>query len=66
VETEFELRGFPYRLGGVIETMYDRYTAGIHFFDLSERKRQQVLELMGELGEMHAPMAQAGAAATER
>jgi hypothetical protein len=46
--------------------MYDRYTAGIHFFALSERKRQQVLELMGELEETRAPMAQAGAAAIER
>ncbi|MGD1063954.1 MAG: PilZ domain-containing protein [Terracidiphilus sp.] len=66
VETEFQLQGFPFRLGSVIETMYDRYTAGIHFFDLSERKRQQVLELMGELGEVHSPMAQTGASSTER
>jgi c-di-GMP-binding flagellar brake protein YcgR len=61
VETEFHLRGFPFRLGGVIEAMHDRYTAGIHFLDLSERKQQQVLELMGELEEIHSPMGQAGA-----
>jgi PilZ domain len=51
VEIEFQLRGFPFRLGSVIETMYDRNTAGVHFCDLSEHKRQQVLELMGELEE---------------
>ncbi len=66
VETEFELRGFPFRLSGVIETLHDRYTAGIHFLDLSEHKRQQVLELMDELEKVPAPMAQPGAAATER
>ena len=60
VETEFHLRRFPFRLDGVIEAMHDRYTAGIQFLDLSEHKRQQVLELIGELEEIHSPMAQTG------
>jgi PilZ domain len=66
VETEFDLRGFPFRLDGVIQAMHDRYTPGVHFRDLSEHKRQQVLELMGELEEMHAPLAHSAAASTER
>jgi hypothetical protein len=66
VEMEFDLRGFPFRLDGVIQAMHDRYTAGIHFLDFSEHKRQQVLEMIGELEEIHAPLAQAGAVSTER
>lgn len=57
VDTEFQLRGFLFRLSGIIETMQDRYSAGIHFLDLSEHKRRQVLELMGELEEIHSPVA---------
>jgi hypothetical protein len=66
VDTEFQLRGFSFRLSGIIETMHDRYSAGIHFLDLSEHKRRQVLELMGELEEVRVPMAEAGTAVTER
>lgn len=66
VEIEFQLRGLSFRLGGVIETLHDRYTAGIHFLDLSEHKRLQVLELMGELEEVHSPVALTGASPTDR
>jgi hypothetical protein len=53
VETEFRLEGLPFRLGGVIQAIHDRNTVGIRFLDLSERKRQQVLDLIAEIEEAH-------------
>jgi hypothetical protein len=53
-ETEFYLQGLPFRLGGVIQAIHDRFTVGIRFLDLSERKRQQVLDLIDEIEEMRA------------
>jgi c-di-GMP-binding flagellar brake protein YcgR len=52
VETEFRYQGLPFRLGGVIQAIHDRNTVGIRFLDLSERKQQQVLELIGEIDQM--------------
>jgi hypothetical protein len=54
VETEFRLEGLPFRLGGVIQAIHDRRTVGIRFLDLSERKRQQVQDLIGEIEESRA------------
>lgn len=54
VEVEFHLQGLPFRLGGVIQAIHNRNTVGIRLLDLSERKRQQVLELIDELDEMRA------------
>ncbi len=54
VETEFRLEGLPFRLGGVIQAIYDRNKVGIRFLDLSERKRQQVTDLIGEIEQMQA------------
>jgi hypothetical protein len=47
-EIEFRLAGLPFRMGGVIQTVHDRYTVGIRFLDLSARKRQQVEQLIAE------------------
>ncbi len=63
VETEFRLEGLPFRLGGVIQAIHDRNTVGIRFLDLSERKRLQVVELIGEIEQMRAACAPAEAAA---
>jgi hypothetical protein len=52
VETEFSLRGLPFRMSGVIQAVHDRNTVGIRFLDVSERKREQVSELIGELQKM--------------
>jgi len=54
VETEFRLEGLPFRLGGVIQSIHDRNNVGIRFLDLSERKREQVLELIEEIEQMRA------------
>jgi len=55
VETEFYIEGLPFRLGGVVQQIYERKTIGIRFLDLSERKRQQVQELIAEIEEARAP-----------
>ncbi len=54
VEVEFRLEGLPFRLGGVIQALHDRNMVGIRFIDLSDRKRNQVLELIGEIDAMRA------------
>lgn len=54
VEAEFRYQGLPFRLGGVIQAIHDRNTVGIRFLDLSQRKREQVLDLIGEIDQMRA------------
>ena len=54
VEIEFRLQGLPFRLGGVIQAIHDRNMVGMRFLDLSERKRQQVLDLIDEIEQMRA------------
>jgi hypothetical protein len=52
VETEFNLDGLPFRLGGVVQSIHDKFTVGIRFLDLSPRKRDQLMQLMDEIEEM--------------
>lgn len=56
VEVEFYLQGLPFRLGGVIQAIHNRFMVGIRFLDLGERKRQQVLDLIEEIEEMRSAM----------
>lgn len=49
VETEFTVDGVPLRLGGVVQSLHDRFTVGIRFLDMSERKRNQLTELIEEI-----------------
>lgn len=49
VETEFRLRGLPFRLGGVIQAVHHADTIGVRFLDTSDRKRQQITELIEEI-----------------
>jgi hypothetical protein len=51
IETEFKLHGLPFRLGGVIQAIHDRNTVGIRFLDMSQRKKEQVVELVAEIEE---------------
>jgi PilZ domain len=53
VETEFKVDGLPFRLGGVVQSLHDKFTVGIRFLDLSSRKRDQLAQLMEEIAEMH-------------
>jgi c-di-GMP-binding flagellar brake protein YcgR len=54
VETEFQLAGLPFRLGGVIQAVHDRdrLNVGIRFLDMSDRKRGQVEQLIEEIEAM--------------
>ena len=65
VETEFHLQCLPFWMGGVIQATHNRNTVGIRFLDPSERKRQQVLELIGEIEEARAPALLPEALSTE-
>jgi c-di-GMP-binding flagellar brake protein YcgR len=58
VETEFRLEGLPFRLGGVVQAIHGPFAVGVRFLDLSERKREQVAELIEEIEQMHANHAQ--------
>lgn len=49
VETEFKADGLPFRLGGVIQSVHDKFTVGIRFLDMSERKRDQLALLIDEI-----------------
>jgi hypothetical protein len=49
VETEFNLDGLPFRLGGVVQSIHDKFTVGIRFLDVSPRKRDQLAALMDEI-----------------
>jgi c-di-GMP-binding flagellar brake protein YcgR len=52
VEIGFRLEGLPFRLGGVTQAVYDRFNVGVRFLDLSERKREQLLQLIEEIKAM--------------
>jgi hypothetical protein len=52
IETEFYLRGLPFRLAGVSQAIMDKNTIGIRFLDMSDRKRKQLTELISELPEV--------------
>jgi len=49
VETEFQLDGIPFRLGGVVQAIHDRSHIGIRFLDVSDRKREQIEQLIAEI-----------------
>jgi hypothetical protein len=51
VETEFSFEGLPFRLAGVTQALYDPRTVGIRFLDMSERKREQLVQLIEEIDE---------------
>jgi hypothetical protein len=52
VETEFHMDGLPFRLGGVVQSIHDRNTVGIRFLDMSDRRREQIEQLMELIHEM--------------
>jgi len=54
VEAEFFLHGLPFRIGGVSQAIIDKFTIGIRFLDMSERRRHQLEELIEEIAEAKA------------
>lgn len=55
VETEFRVAGISFRLGGVIQAVHDRdrFNVGIRFLEMSERKREQLAQLIEEIEKMY-------------
>jgi hypothetical protein len=49
VEVIFHMRGLPFQLAGVTSTVHDRRTAGIHFTEMSHRKREELAQVIDEL-----------------
>ncbi len=49
VETEFCIEGLPFRLGGVTQALYDGRRVGIRFLDMSDRKKEQLTQLIEEI-----------------
>lgn len=49
VEAEFFLHGLPFRLGGVSQAIINKKTIGVRFLDMSDRKREQLAELIQEI-----------------
>jgi hypothetical protein len=45
----------PFRLGGVTQAIYDPFNVGIRFLDLSDRKREQLLQLIDEIEKSEQP-----------
>ena len=54
VEAEFYLHGLPFRIGGVSQAILDKNTIGVRFLDMSERRREQLAELIAEIAEAAA------------
>ncbi|HMG88073.1 MAG TPA: PilZ domain-containing protein [Terracidiphilus sp.] len=55
VEIEFRIESLPFRLGGVTQALYDPINIGIRFLDVSDRKREQLLQLIEEIEKPERP-----------
>ncbi|HUV68595.1 MAG TPA: PilZ domain-containing protein [Terracidiphilus sp.] len=52
VETEFRFENLPFLLGGVVQVIHNQREVGIRFLDMSDRKRQQLRDLVEEIRSM--------------
>jgi c-di-GMP-binding flagellar brake protein YcgR len=51
VEIEFNVEGMPFRLSGVTQSIHTKTSIGVRFLDVSDRKRQQLADIVSELQE---------------
>jgi hypothetical protein len=51
VEVDFQMRGLPFLLVGIIKDVRNQKTVDIRFIEMSYRKRQELAELIEELRE---------------
>ena len=51
VEVQFSLDGLPFRLPGVTQAVYDPFNIGIRFLDLTDRRREQLTQLVAEIAQ---------------
>jgi hypothetical protein len=49
VEVQFSLDGLPFRLPGVTQAVYDPFNIGVRFLDLSDGRREQLMQLIGDI-----------------
>lgn len=63
IEMHLKIRGIDLRVAGIIRHVHQWRRAGIEFVELSERKREQIEELIGELAELTRAAGRARAAA---
>jgi hypothetical protein len=54
VEIEFEIHGLPFRMAGVAVAIYNAHTVGIRFAPLSQRRREELAQLIEELSHSSA------------
>jgi hypothetical protein len=52
IEVHLKVRGIDIRVRGIIRHVHKWRRAGIEFVEISDRKREQIEELMGELAEL--------------
>jgi PilZ domain len=51
IEVELRIEGLPFRLAGVTQSIHNSNSVGIRFLDVSERKRDQLVQLIEDLEE---------------
>jgi c-di-GMP-binding flagellar brake protein YcgR len=51
VEIEFTVEGTPFRLSGVTQSIHKKSAVGVRFLNVSDRKWQQLVELIAEIQE---------------
>jgi len=54
VEAEFCVQGIAFRIAGVTQAIFDKNTLGVRFLDMSQRRREQLEELIAEIAEAAA------------
>jgi c-di-GMP-binding flagellar brake protein YcgR len=54
VEAEFCVQGLAFRIAGVTQAIFDKNTLGVRFLDMSQRRREQLAELIAEIAEATA------------
>ena len=65
VEVEFIVDGLPLLLPGVTQSVHDKYTIGIRFVEMTDRKRGQLKTVIDEIEERNAAAAAESAAADQ-
>ena len=53
-EIEFQLEGLPFRLSCVTQSLHNRNRVGVRFLDMSDRKREQLDELIVDMEQLLA------------
>ena len=62
VEVEFQMRGLPFRVGGVTEYIEEKNTVGVRFLNMIQHRREKLEQLLEEIREEEEKEAAAEAA----